>query len=75
MTPPSKLNGTRRSAKVCRRTPLQRDHLRIMEPICSKLLFYQKERWKVMHYPGLPTNQQMNKEKSKHISFDPTNDQ
>jgi hypothetical protein len=43
-----------------------------VESIHGKFLLHQKERWKTMPHLRLLTNQQMDKEKSKHISTDPT---
>jgi hypothetical protein len=63
MTPSTKSNGTRRNAKVHRRTSAMRNHTRIMEPVRRKLLFYKEERQKTMPHPRLPTHQQMDKEK------------
>jgi hypothetical protein len=57
MTPSIEPHGTRRDAKVCRRTPLTRNHSRIIEPLCGKLLLHQKERWEVMPSTGLSTYQ------------------
>jgi hypothetical protein len=44
MTPSIKPDGTRRNAEICGRTSPTRNHSRIVEPICSKLLFYKKKR-------------------------------
>jgi hypothetical protein len=73
VTPPTKPNGTRRNAKIRKRTPLKRNHPRIMESIRCKLLLYQEERWEVAPRPGLPTYQQMDEEKLKCVPFNPTN--
>jgi hypothetical protein len=75
MTPPTKLNGIRRNAKICERAPPKRDHPRIVESLCCKLLLYQKERWEVVSSPRLLSNQQMDEEKPKRVSPDPTNHQ
>jgi hypothetical protein len=63
MTPSAKPYGTGRDAKICGRTPLTRNHPRIVEPIRRKLLLYQKEGWKITSCPRLPTHQQMDEEK------------
>ena len=42
--------------------------LAIMEPICCKLLLHQ---WKTLPGTRLPTTQQMDKEKLKHITSHP----
>jgi hypothetical protein len=73
MTPSAKPTRTRGNAKICGRTPLSRNHLRIIKPICSKLLLHQEERWKAASYARLPPNQQMDEEKSKCIPTNPTN--
>jgi hypothetical protein len=73
MTPSTKPNGTRRNAEICRRTPSERDYLRIMESICCKLLLYQEKGWEVMPHSRLLTYQQMDEEKLKHVPLNPTN--
>jgi hypothetical protein len=73
MTPPLEPKRTGRNAKVRRKTSPTRNHTRIMEPICGKLLLYKKERWKITPRPRLPTYQQMDKEKQKRIPPNSTN--
>jgi hypothetical protein len=63
MTPSIESNETRRDAKVHERTSPMRNHTRIMEPICCKLLFHKEEGRKITPHPGLPTHQQMDEEK------------
>jgi hypothetical protein len=72
-TPPAKPNGTRRNAEISGRTPPKRDYLRIMESIHCKLLLHQEKGWEVTPHSRLPTYQQMDKEKSKHVPFNPAN--
>jgi hypothetical protein len=62
MTPPTKSTRARRNAKICRRAPPARNHTRIVEPICHKLLLHKKERWKTTPHPRLLTYQQMDEE-------------
>jgi hypothetical protein len=62
-TPSIEPKGTRGDAKVCRRTPLMRNHTRIMEPIRCKFLLYKEERREIVPRPRLSTYQQMDKEK------------
>jgi hypothetical protein len=57
MTSPVELHRTRRDAKVYRRTPPTRDHLRIMESICHKFLLYQEKGQKITPCPRLLTHQ------------------
>src|SRR6266852_6695772 len=73
-TPPPKPKRTRRDAEVCRRTSEERNHSRIVEPLCSKLLLHQKERWKAATSPRLQTHQQMDEEKQKRLPTHPTDD-
>jgi hypothetical protein len=63
MTPSVESHGTRRYVKVRERTSPTRNHTRIMEPICCKLLFYKEERQKITPCPRLLTHQQMDEEK------------
>jgi hypothetical protein len=71
MTPSAKPMRTRGNAKIHGRTSSLRNHSRIMEPIHSKLLLHQKERWKTASGVRLLSNQQMDEEESKHISANP----
>jgi hypothetical protein len=62
-TPSIEPKRMRGDAKVCRRTPLTRNHTRIMEPICCKFLLYKEERREIAPCPRLSTYQQMDEEK------------
>jgi hypothetical protein len=40
VTPPTEPNEARRDEQIHRRTPLKRNHTRVMEPLCCELLLY-----------------------------------
>jgi hypothetical protein len=61
-TPSVEPKRTRRDAKVCRRTSSTRNYMRIMEPVCCKLLLYKEEGWEIAPRLRLLTYQQMDKE-------------
>src|SRR6266852_1537013 len=73
-TPPSKPKRTRRDAKVCRRTFEERNHPRVVEPLCSKFLLHQKERWEATTSPRLQAHQQVDKEEQKRFPTYPADD-
>ncbi len=63
VTPPHPIRNTR-DTKVCRRTPDQGHHPRIVESLRRKFLLRQKEGREASPGPRLPTNQSMDAKKS-----------
>jgi hypothetical protein len=61
----------RRGLKICQRASGQKYDTAIMESLCGKLLFHQKEGWETTTCTGLPTIEQMDEEESKCISTNP----
>src|SRR3984957_17605366 len=57
---PERTKGLRR---ICERTPGERIHQAIQEPICFTLLLHQKERWKAETRPRLSKSERVDDQK------------
>src|SRR5712672_3283020 len=68
-------NGTARTSQIRQRTPCQRIHSTLEEPLCCTILLHQEEGWKVTPRTRLPTPERMDDTQSLPTTPHPTVDQ
>jgi hypothetical protein len=71
MTVATDVGRNQGSPEVHQGTPGTEHYMTLLEPLCSKFLLHEEERWEAQASTGLLATEQMDQEKPEHITTHP----